>query len=791
MKLFTSLIFFLTTAIVGVAQVLWATLKNGVDFEILIYAIIYSFIYFSKLMYQYLPVASLGRMLVTCVALIAAAAPLIAQVTPVASAKPKDDSVITLNPFIITSKKDTGYRSQQTLVGSRTAKNLLEVSSSVSIINRELIDDMNATSVHEVLQFGVAGVTQNVKHNDDVNIRGFRTIFSLRNGVTKISYKRNPMYDVERVEVIKGPGAMLLGNNSFLGGGVNLVSIKPTHQRSGDVQLTFSHHNYVRLAANLMGPAYQSKNMTIDYRATVGFLKADADKEIWQEDQQFFGAGLAMYFGANTSVMVNGYFYKDNGYFYWDDFLDYTTTLGTTTAPLTGKLNRFSTKNFSPARSKDAYWTNQDSFVDITFLTKITDNADLRLYYFGGSVVDRRRHVRGITVLADNHTLARQDLPLRLDNDTNNIQGDFNHRLKAPGFTLDTTIGVDASSSPTKQDQSVNVMPSLDTAVAGFPNDDAYFAVARPGAGLPNLQRTITRPTTLSYYFQENLSFLQDKLILVGGLRWFRPGGSDRNDVTGVVTDRPNTPFKTHKYGIVVRPIPALSLYYTDSENAFPQAGFTDRFQGNDALGAPLSVQEGKMKEYGLKVEHAFNDSISVHATYANYDMALTHVRTLGILPEGRPPGSIGIVESAADFAQGWELEYGARAKLSAGNLDLIGTYVDGKSQTAADKTVMAVDFVPQKISLMGRFGWTSGPLKGFGLGASYFDQTRKRNASYWIDFPATYNVFARYEWRKNWSVQLNLNNITDERYIVGIASTGLVQVEQGFDAKLALRYKY
>ena len=75
-----------------------------------------------------------------------------------------------------------------------------------------------------MLQFGVAGVTQNQTINDDVNIRGFRTTFSLRDGVTKTSFKRNPMFDVERVEVIKGPGAMLLGNNSFLGGGVNFVT---------------------------------------------------------------------------------------------------------------------------------------------------------------------------------------------------------------------------------------------------------------------------------------------------------------------------------------------------------------------------------------------------------------------------------------------------------------------------------------------------------------------------------------------------------------------------------------
>ena len=713
-----------------------------------------------------------------------------AQAVPAASAR--DSEITTLSPFVVASEPDNGYRTQQTLVGSRTVKNLMEIASSISIINKAQIEDMNAVEVHEVLQFGVAGVTQNQTINDDVNIRGFRTTQSLRNGVTKTSFKRNPMFDVERIEVIKGPGAMLLGNNSFLGGGVNFVSMKPTHTKSGDVQLTFSNQNYARVAANVMGPGYTSKDLTIDYRLTVGALTADKDKEIEQEEQKFLGAGLALYFGPSTSLLVNGYYFKDDGYFYWEDFLDYTTTLGTTTRPMTAKLNKYSGKSFSPARKRDAFWTNQDSFVDVTFLTKLSENSNLRLYYFGSDLVDHRRIVRGITITADNHTLIRQDIPLRISNWTNTLQGDFNHKLKTQAFTLDTTVGADLSANFNRQDQSLHTgLASLDTAVAGYPADDAYFAVARPGAGIRHLTESISRPSTKSFYFQENLSFLRDKVILVGGLRWFMPGGTDRNNITGIVTDRPDPTFKTHKYGIVVRPVPAVSLYYTDSENAFPQVGFTDRFAGNDQLGVPLSTQEGTMKEYGVKIDHKFTDKISAYGSYAYYDMSLTHVRTFGVLPEGRPAGSIGIVESAADLAQGWELEYGIRLASDVGTFDLIGTYADGDSQTAADKTLKAADFVPKKYSLMGRYGFTTGALKGLSAGASYFDQTTKRNANFWIDFPATYNVFARYAFRKNWSVQVNLNNITDERYIVAIAGNGLVQTEAGFDGKLAVRYKW
>ena len=708
------------------------------------------------------------------------------------SVKAKDDSdIVNLSPFMVTaSENDKGYRTEQTLIGSRTATNLMDLPGSVSIINREQIDDLNATEVHTVLQFGVAGVTQNQTINDDVNIRGFRTQFSLRDGVTKTSYKRNPMYDVERIEVIKGPGAMLLGNNLFLGGGVNFVTFKPTDKPAGDVQLTFGSHDYVRLAANVSGPIVKSKDLTVDYRVTVGGLSTNSDREIEFQDQKFVGAGLAFYFGPNTSLLVNGYYFRDNGYYYWEDFLNYNTTLGTVNNPMEAKLNQYSTKSFSPARKKDTFWKNQDSFIDVTFLTKLTENANLRLFYFGGNIVDRRRLVRGITITADNHTLLRQDIPFAEDSFTNNVQADFDYKLQTSVFTLDTTIGIDASSAFDRQDLSVNAISSIDTANINFAPDDAYFAAPHPGAGLPNTTQAISRPLNFSYYFQENLSFFTNRLILVGGLRWFNPAGTTKNNITGVVADLPTPVLKTHKYGIVVRPIPAVSLYYTDATNAYPQVGFSDLYHNGDSLN-PLHTQQGTMKEYGLKVDHKISDKVSVYGSWAHYDMSLTNVRIpQGVIPGSNPP-EIGIVESPGDMAQGWELEYGLRFSSATGNFDLLGTYADGKSQTAADPTLMANDFVPKKTSLLAKYGWTGGPLSGLMVGATYFDQSKKRNTNWWIDFPATYNVFARYEWGRHWSVQLNLNNVTDQRYIVAIAANGLVQTVPGFDSMLAVKYKW
>lgn len=144
---------------------------------------------------------------------------------------------------MVKEEVNDSYQARQTVVGSRTAKDLANMPTSITVITAQQIKDLNAVEVSQVLAVGVSGVTRNQTINDDVNIRGFRTAQSLRNGVTKTSFKRNPMFDVERIEVVKGPGALILGNNSFLGGGVNFVSMRASATPGGSIQTTIGSTN--------------------------------------------------------------------------------------------------------------------------------------------------------------------------------------------------------------------------------------------------------------------------------------------------------------------------------------------------------------------------------------------------------------------------------------------------------------------------------------------------------------------------------------------------------------------
>lgn len=712
--------------------------------------------------------------------------------------------LVELSPFVVLDEADQGYRAQRTMVGSRSAKDLIDIPASIGIINQQALMDIGALSVHDALRYTVSGVTQNQTFNEDLNVRGFRAVTPLRNGIERSTNKSLPLYDVERIEVLKGPAAMLTGSNAGMGGNINYISRRPTHSRKGDIALSVNDAGVTRFQANVSGPARHSEDFKLDYRFTLGALQSNAPrgKPIEYDDQKFFGSGFVMYFGKATSLTFNGYYFINNDYTYLEDFLDITVPIDSFTGLAKAKFNRYSTQDYAPGRKQDAFFDIRSIAIDVTYLTKLTENGNLRAAYYYGYANDRRRNNRGITVRPDNYTLDRQDIRVNTGAVNNAFQLDYLHHLPLSWMTVDSTIGADGATSYTWMDQSITFMPALDTRsrnfpdeemyFARFPNDAAYFLTPRPGTVGPPATRTRSNPKTFSYYFQENLTFWKDRLIFVGGLRWFKPGGTNENQVTSLITQRDAKEFKVHKYGIVFKVLPSLSIYATDAQNVFIAAfGRTDRFIANDQLGEPFRDSEGKLREVGLKFDRKVSNKISIYGSAALFKMEQTNIRTFGTLPSGQQ----GLIQSAKDSSEGWETDLGAQLKLAQGQADIVLTFFDGDSAIAADQgrpyVRQAAGFVPRKFSFFGKYSWTTGPLRGVRIGGGLETEADKRNGAHVLHHPLIADAFLGYTWRKNWDVQLNLSNLTDERYIIQVAANGLVQGSDTFRTKLTLRYRW
>ena len=123
----------------------------------------------------------------------------------------------------------TGYA--RTLSSPKQPGPLREVPQTVTVIPASLIQEQNAISLREVLR-NVPGITMQageggVPAGDNLSIRGFsaRTDFFI-DGVRDFGGYSRDTYNVEQVEVAKGPASAFIGRGST-GGSINLVTKKP------------------------------------------------------------------------------------------------------------------------------------------------------------------------------------------------------------------------------------------------------------------------------------------------------------------------------------------------------------------------------------------------------------------------------------------------------------------------------------------------------------------------------------------------------------------------------------
>jgi outer membrane receptor protein involved in Fe transport len=168
--------------------------------------------------------------------------------------------------------------------------------------------------------------------------------------------------------------------------------------------------------------------------------------------------------------------------------------------------------------------------------------------------------------------------------------------------------------------------------------------------------------------------------------------------------------------------------------------------------------------------------------------MSLTNVRTFGDLGNGVE----GIIQSAKDNSTGWESDVGISAKLGDGRVDLVATYFDGDSYIAANRAVQAQGFVGRKDSIMAKYTFlSSGALNGAMLGVAYETQSGKRNGNFYMPAYDICNIFARYNLSKKLSLQVNLNNLGNERIIIAQAASALVQTLDPMRTRITLTYKF
>jgi iron complex outermembrane recepter protein len=143
---------------------------------------------------------------------------------------------------------------------------LQDVPIAVTAVTAETLEREQINTVREIASLTPGlNITTDAVGRAFMSIRGVGTtlIDSVQPGVgifvdgiyqTNTSYLNNPVVDVERIEVLRGPQGTLFGNNT-LGGAISVITRAPTDEFSGRFTASYADSdNYQTVAGSVSGP---------------------------------------------------------------------------------------------------------------------------------------------------------------------------------------------------------------------------------------------------------------------------------------------------------------------------------------------------------------------------------------------------------------------------------------------------------------------------------------------------------------------------------------------------------
>lgn len=201
-----------------------------------------------------------------------------------------------------------GYNPPRTVSATKTEAPLRDIPQTVNVVTAEVMRDQRANSVQDVLK-NVPGVgfSHGDGQRDQVTIRGFSAIADqFVDGVRDDALYFRDLSNVERVEVIKGPAAVLYGRGSA-GGLINRVTKKPGADLT-EFALSYGRWADRRIEADV---ARTFGDGAAAFRLTGALEKANSYRSQQFLDRKAIAPSLEFRLAPQTTVLLQADYLED------------------------------------------------------------------------------------------------------------------------------------------------------------------------------------------------------------------------------------------------------------------------------------------------------------------------------------------------------------------------------------------------------------------------------------------------------------------------------------------------
>ncbi|WP_034256941.1 TonB-dependent receptor [Adhaeribacter aquaticus] len=686
------------------------------------------------------------------------------------------ENTTTLQQVEVLGRKETTYKSSYSFIGTKTASRVIDVPQTISTVTKELIEDQQAFTLNEVVK-NVAGVNQYSGY-DDLTVRGFRngyeSGFRLVNGLRSgYSYGngffRVPLtVNLERVEVLKGPGAALFGDINP-GGTINMVTKKPLSESRKAMNFSVGSFQTMRSTLDFTGPL--NNDTTLLYRLNIGYENTKTFRNM--NDRQSFIIAPTVTFRPTSKTTVNAemVFSSFNGY------LDRGLPIASG--------NLFSLPfAFSLSQPNDYFKVN-DLSLNASLNHKITNNISFNLAYLRFAYAEDLKEHRTLNTFADaplNTVMNMRYFERRAKEYTDNISTYFSLNGKTGSLSHKIVAGLDYVKFDTDKNSTMLEARQQNSNGKAIP---LTFDLKNPVYEIKNTSNYIRRPTpaffidyinavyhTSGLYVQDQVD-VTTRLGLLLGLRYemFR---DERNYGDGEEKIKQNVILPRLGFTYALRE--DLNFFASYSQGFRPIKPEYIKYPERYGRTAPFHNEESYQVEGGLKgefLQKALYGTLSVYQIKKRNTLVNTGLLTEEGNPIYRQNGQV--------RSRGAELEI-------TGNIrpyfNLNANYAFNHSQVldadvAAENGMMAANAPKHLAGLWAKYTFSFGSLPGLGLaiGGNYVSRRRMEiqvnrvntGELIWDYWPAytVANAALFYNLNK-FKISLNLNNLLDKKYFVG-----------------------
>jgi iron complex outermembrane receptor protein len=680
-----------------------------------------------------------------------------------------------------------GYVANQSATATKTDSPILTTPQSISVVTQDQIAAQQAQSMNEALRYTPGVITELYgasSVSNDVKVRGFtapRYLDGLKlpiDPIVTFAQTRIEPWNLERIEVLKGPSSGLYGETSP-GGLINMVSKRPTPYRQNQVELQTGSDGRAQGAFDFSGPIDQNREFL--YRIVGLGRLSDTPIDFNSENRTFIAPSFTWQPTKDTSFTVLASYTRDR---LKGQPQQYVPAVGTLYSSPLGRIpyNRYlGEPNFDRTNGESA-------MVGYTFEHRFNDmfqfRQNLRLADVKSDVTSLRNETgdpsaSGGVILRSGNLVHAQSQSITLDNQ---LQVDF---MTGP-LTHKVLFGVDYLQAKSSAFYSYSGF-----VFNGVPFGTLYPLNAyNPVYGLVNPNPATFTPSMnqksdqsqVGVYLQDEIKFDRFTLALTGRHDNWQADTTNYLAAGNPVTHQ-NYDAWTGRAGLSYLFDNGISPYVSYSTSFEPIVGFS--------RSGSLKPTTGEGKEIGVKFKPTGINALFTLAAFDNTQQnVLTTDPTNPFLS-----GQIGEVRVRG-------IEFDARASLS-NEIDIVGGYthlrpiVTSSYEGNVGKEV--VNIPRDYASLWGFYTFRNGPAAGFGigLGARYIGESFGDTANTMVipgyglmDAAISYDFSYLGKQYDGLKLQVNATNLFD-KYYVSTCFTGAAYCALGAPRKVLATLKY